>query len=254
MRTAVILAVLALAAVPAARADDAKPAEAAAPAKPAPPKKLTPAEVDKALYAVGLAVARSLEPFDLSSRELDKVVKGLKDAHAGKPAIKLAEYDPMMQRLVGERRTAVGEKLKAASTAFVAKAQTAKGAVTTGSGLVYVPLKEGTGAQPGATDQVKVHYTGKLTDGKVFDSSFDRGEPATFPLNRVIKCWTEGVQMMKVGGKARLVCPAEIAYGERGGGPIPPNATLDFQVELLDVMKAPPPAPAPDASLAAPGK
>jgi FKBP-type peptidyl-prolyl cis-trans isomerase FkpA len=107
------------------------------------------------------------------------------------------------------------------------------------SGLVYQSLKDGKGPQPAATDIVKVHYRGTLPDGKEFDSSYRRGQPAEFPLNRVIKCWTEGVQKMKVGGKAKLTCPPGIAYGERGtpGGPIPPNATLHFEVELLDIVK-----------------
>ena len=122
---------------------------------------------------------------------------------------------------------------------FLASAATAKGAVLTESGLVYLSLKEGQGPSPAATDTVRVHYRGTLTDGKEFDSSYTRGQPATFPLNRVIKCWTEGVQKMKVGGKARLSCPASIAYGERGtpGGPIPPNAVLQFEVELLGIVK-----------------
>lgn len=122
---------------------------------------------------------------------------------------------------------------------FLATAAAAKGAVLSESGLVYLSLKEGQGESPAAIDSVRVHYRGTLTDGKEFDSSYSRGQPATFPLNRVIKCWTEGVQKMKVGGKARLTCPASIAYGERGtpGGPIPPNAVLQFEVELLGIMK-----------------
>jgi FKBP-type peptidyl-prolyl cis-trans isomerase FkpA len=112
----------------------------------------------------------------------------------------------------------------------------AQESVTTPSGLVYQSLKDGSGAQPAATDTVKVHYRGTLADGREFDSSHKRGQPAEFPLNRVIPCWTEGVQRMKVGGKARLICPPAIAYGSRGaGGVIPPDATLQFEVELLDI-------------------
>ena len=109
--------------------------------------------------------------------------------------------------------------------------------VTTSSGLVFKLMKPGTGPSPKATDTVKVHYRGTLMDGKEFDSSYKNGGPAEFPLNRVIKCWTEGVQMLKVGGAARLTCPPAIAYGERGaGGAIPPNATLNFDVELLGIV------------------
>lgn len=114
-----------------------------------------------------------------------------------------------------------------------------KGAVVTPSGLVYRSLKDGSGASPLASDVVKVHYRGTLADGTEFDSSYKRNEPTQFPLNGVIPCWTEGVQRMKVGGKAKLTCPAAIAYGPRGagGGVIPPNATLQFEIELLDVAK-----------------
>lgn len=110
--------------------------------------------------------------------------------------------------------------------------------ITTASGLVYESLKEGTGESPKATDTVKVHYRGTFPDGKEFDSSYKRGEPTEFPLNQVIRCWTEGVQRMKPGGKARLTCPASIAYGTRGAGNvIPPNATLQFEIELLSVSR-----------------
>ncbi len=106
------------------------------------------------------------------------------------------------------------------------------------SGLVYRSLKDGTGASPAATDTVKVHYRGTLTDGTEFDSSYGRGQPAEFPLNRVIKCWTEGVQKMKVGGKAKLTCPPDIAYGNRAMGRlIPANSTLNFEIELLEIRK-----------------
>jgi FKBP-type peptidyl-prolyl cis-trans isomerase FkpA len=110
------------------------------------------------------------------------------------------------------------------------------GAQVTSSGLVFRSLKEGTGANPQSSDKVRVHYRGTFADGKEFDSSYTRGQPAEFPLDRVIKCWTEGVQLMKVGGKAKLTCPPDIAYGQRGaGGVIPPGATLQFEVELLAI-------------------
>ena len=110
------------------------------------------------------------------------------------------------------------------------------GAVVTPSGLVFVSLRDGSGASPSASDTVKVHYRGSFADGREFDSSIKRGTPIEFALDRVIQCWTEGVQHMKVGGKAQLTCPAAIAYGERGaGGVIPPNTTLQFEVELLGI-------------------
>jgi FKBP-type peptidyl-prolyl cis-trans isomerase FkpA len=118
----------------------------------------------------------------------------------------------------------------------ITKAAAEKGAIKTDSGMVYRSLTEGTGASPKATDIVQVHYKGTFPDGKEFDSSYKRGQPTEFPLNRVIKCWTEGVQRMKVGGKAKLTCPPSLAYGEKGaGGVIPPNATLQFEVELISI-------------------
>ncbi len=123
------------------------------------------------------------------------------------------------------------------------------GAVKLPSGVVYIPGKEGAGVNPTAAHMVKVHYHGTFPDGKVFDSSVDRGTPAEFPLGGVIPCWTEGVQKIKVGGKARLVCPSDTAYGDQGaGGAIPGGATLVFEVELLEILKQPEPAPAPKAA------
>jgi FKBP-type peptidyl-prolyl cis-trans isomerase FkpA len=124
----------------------------------------------------------------------------------------------------------------AGSKAYLEKAAAMPGAVRTASGLVYRELNAGTGTSPKATDVVKVHYRGTLVDGTEFDSSYKRNEPATFPLNQVIPCWTEGVQKMKVGGKAQLVCPSSIAYGDRGSPPeIPGGATLIFEIELLEI-------------------
>ena len=142
------------------------------------------------------------------------------------------------------RRHAIALLGLAASLSVFAQADLAatnakeKGAVVTPSGLVYLSLKDGTGASPSAADTVKVHYKGTLASGVEFDSSYKRGEPAQFPLGGVIPCWTEGVQRMKTGGKAKLTCPAAIAYGSRGaGGVIPPGATLQFEIELLDIAK-----------------
>jgi FKBP-type peptidyl-prolyl cis-trans isomerase FkpA len=150
----------------------------------------------------------------------------------------------MTQRLTRQAAriaTACATALTLACSAHAAdplqQAAAEKGAVVSESGLVFLSLREGKGASPVATDTVKVHYRGTFTDGREFDSSYKRGEPTSFPLNRVIRCWTEGVQKLKVGGKARLTCPSAIAYGEKGAGngEIPGGATLVFEVELLAV-------------------
>lgn len=196
------------------------------------------AEDQKTFYAIGQVMARQLAVFSLTPEELAQVKKGLDDAIAGSaPELDIDAYKNKIQQLALERRDAQGKKLAAEAQAYMEKAAKEKGAVKTSSGLVYKSLKEGTGASPAATDQVKVNYRGTLIDGKEFDSSYAAGKPAEFRLDQVIKCWTEGVQKMKVGGKAQLVCPPDLAYGERGSGIIPANATLVFEVELLEVMK-----------------
>ena len=195
-------------------------------------------EDQKSLYAVGLVVARQLSVFNLNPNELEIVKQGLTDGFSGKkPLVDLDVYNKKIQELANARRNTQGEKLAAMAKEFTEKAVKEKGAVKTGSGIIYLPLKEGTGTVPSATDKVKVNYRGSLIDGKEFDSSYKRGEPTEFPLNGVIKCWTEGVQMMKPGGKARLGCPPDTAYGDKGSGFIPPNATLVFEIELLEVKK-----------------
>jgi FKBP-type peptidyl-prolyl cis-trans isomerase FkpA len=170
---------------------------------------------------------------------LEIVKQGLTDANNGKsPAVDLSVYNAKVQELAKSRRKVQGEKLVSVNKEFLEKAAGEKGAVKTDSGLVYLSLKDGSGNSPGATDTVKVNYRGTLTDGKEFDSSYKRGKPAEFRLDGVIKCWTEGLQRMKVGGKAKLVCPATLAYGDAGAGELVlPGATLAFEVELVDVKK-----------------
>ncbi len=206
-------------------------------------------EDEKALYALGVMLSRNLEPFGFSASELQLVQAGLVDGVQDKASIKDPDaYVPRLQELQNTRMAAGADKEKAAGAAFLARAAAEQGATKTASGIVIRTLTAGTGASPTAQDQVKVHYEGKLVDGRVFDSSIARGEPATFPLNGVIPCWTEAVQLMKTGGKSQVVCPSSLAYGDAGRPPqIPGGATLVFQVELLDVVKAGTPAPAPPA-------
>lgn len=195
-------------------------------------------EDQKTLYALGLAISQSLGAFTLSEAELEFVKSGMADGVLKRtPKVDLQTFGPKIQQLQQARAAVVAESEKKAGAAYLAKAAGEKGATKTESGIVITPIKPGTGAAPKATDTVKVHYHGTLIDGTVFDSSVKRGEPATFPLGQVIKCWTEGVQHIKVGGKSKLVCPANLAYGDRGSPPmIKPGATLVFEVELLDIV------------------
>lgn len=207
--------------------------------------KLTPADIDKGTYAVGLTIAKNLEALTLSPAELERVIAGMRDGYSGKPQFPLdEEAGRAVQMLAQTRMAATAEKEKAKGAAYLATASQEKGANKTASGAIYIPIKEGTGPSPIATDKVKVHYVGTLVDGTEFDSSRKRGEPVVFPLNGVIRCWTEGLQKIKVGGRSKLVCPSDIAYGERGRPGIPGNAVLIFDVELLEIVKDQP-APAP---------
>jgi FKBP-type peptidyl-prolyl cis-trans isomerase FkpA len=223
----------------------------------------------KTLYALGLVLGRNLAPFSLKPAELELVKQGLTDSVTGqKPAVDLQVFGPKINELARSRsgaRAAVEraestEKAKAEkekSKPFLEAAAKEPGAVKTDSGLVFRTLTPGKGESPKPTDRVKVHYHGTLIDGTVFDSSVQRGTPAEFPLNGVIPCWTEGVQKMKVGEKAKLVCPSSIAYGDAGRPKIPPGATLVFEVELLGINgsgDAPKGPPAPAAKDATPKK
>ena len=193
---------------------------------------------EKTLYALGMALARNVGSFNLSEAELALVQAGFSDGVLNhKPQVDIEAFGPKIQALAQARASAGAEAEKKASAGFLEKAAAEKGAKKTASGLVFVELTPGTGDSPTATDTVKVHYTGKLTDGTIFESSVQRGEPVSFSLNGAIKCWSEGLQMMKVGGKAKLVCPSDIAYGDQGRAQIPPGALLVFDVELLEVVK-----------------
>jgi len=193
----------------------------------------------KVLYALGVVISQNLATFNLSASDLEPVLAGLSDGVLKKESkVDVQAYAPRITQLQASRAGAAAATEKKAGQAFLDKAAAEKGATRTPSGLIITTIKPGTGPSPKATDKVKVHYHGTLTDGTVFDSSVQRGQPIELPLNGVIKCWTEGVQMMKVGGKSKLVCPSDLAYGDQGRPPqIKPGATLVFEVELLDIAK-----------------
>jgi FKBP-type peptidyl-prolyl cis-trans isomerase FkpA len=213
---------------------DAAPTPATSPAA-------TISEDEKAVAALGAAmgqqVAQQVKPLNLSPAEMETLKKAFAASLAGqKPEYAIEQYGPKLQARAEAQAATIAAAEKGKSAAFRDTAAAEAGAVKTPSGLVFKTLKPGSGPSPKASDTVRVHYHGTLPDGKVFDSSVQRGQPAEFELNKVIPCWTEGVQRMKVGEKAKLVCPSEIAYGDRGAGPdIGPGATLVFEVELLAI-------------------
>lgn len=212
---------------------------------------------DKVSYSVGLNVGSN---FKKQGQDLnpDLFLAGLKDAMSGKkPALSEAEREETMQawsKQMEEKQKAAAEKNAADGAKFLAENKKNDGVKTTASGLQYKIIKEGTGAQPKETDSVTVNYRGTLINGTEFDSSYKRGQPATFPLSAVIKGWTEGLQLMKAGSKYQLFIPPELAYRERAFGDIVANSTLIFEVELLEVKPAPSsvtsssPSPPPSAS------
>ena len=226
----------------AAKASAAKPS-AAKPGAPKPAIKPTVPELttddQKIIYTLGLSIYRSLGQFQLTPDELEIVKRAISDAAANNPAVKGEEWAPKIQAFAQARAAKVADAEKAASKTYIDKAAAEPGAVKSESGMVYKELRAGTGAHPQATDTVKVNYRGTLINGNEFDSSYKRNEPAQFPLNGVIKCWTEGVQKMAVGGKAMLICPSDLAYGDQGRPGIPPGAALIFEIELLEVANPP---------------
>lgn len=201
--------------------------------------------MDKVSYALGLGIGRQLYDMGAKSLSIDDFAQAIKDVIAGKePQIGDQEAQTIVQEFFQEQekkqRAAAAEKFKDAKEngeKYLADNAKKEGVVTLPSGLQYQILKEGNGRKPKATDQVKCHYEGMLVDGTLFDSSIQRGEPATFPLNQVIAGWTEGLQLMQEGAKYRFFIPYSLGYGERGAGQqIPPFSTLIFDVELIEVM------------------
>lgn len=200
-----------------------------------PPKSF----LEKVSYTIGMDLGKELAGHDVMLN-MTWLVRGVQDGMKkdAQPLITQKEQQDTMVAFQQELFKRSVQKNKDAGERFLAANGKKQGVVTTDSGLQYQVVKRGTGASPKATDTVKVHYTGKLLDGTVFDSSVQRGEPAEFPVNRVIKGWTEALQLMRVGDKWQLFIPSDLAYGERGaGGSIGPHATLVFDVELLDIVK-----------------
>jgi FKBP-type peptidyl-prolyl cis-trans isomerase FkpA/FKBP-type peptidyl-prolyl cis-trans isomerase FklB len=215
----------------------ALPAWAQAPVVAAGPALET--EEQKTLYALGIWLSNRVAPLNLSAADLEFVKVGFVDGVLGHDKkVDMQAYGPKIDELAKSRAVSVATNEKKAGQAFAEKAAAAKGAVKKPSGLVYTEIKPGTGESPKATDKVKVHYRGTFIDGTTeFDSSYKRNEPAEFSLNQVIPCWTEGLGLMKVGGKSKLVCPSDIAYGDQGRPSIKPGSTLVFEVELLEIVK-----------------
>lgn len=200
--------------------------------------------MDNVSYALGLGIGSQLKSMGAESLNIDDFAQAIKDVlNDSELKISMADSQKIVQKFFQEQeakqRAAMaetGKKLKAEGEAYLAENAKKDGVITTASGLQYAVLKEGTGKSPKATDTVVCHYEGFLTNGTVFDSSIQRGEPAAFPLNGVIAGWTEGLQLMKEGGKNRFFIPYHLAYGEAGAaGSIPPYAALIFDVELIEV-------------------
>jgi FKBP-type peptidyl-prolyl cis-trans isomerase FkpA len=204
------------------------------------PKVELKTDDDKVLYALGVSIGGNIAPYGLTAEEIEFVKKGFADAATGaKPEVDMQAFGPKIRDMMTAHMAKKSEAEKGRSKEFLDKAAKEAGAQVAPSGLVYFETQKGTGAKPAVTDTVKVHYKGMFTDGKEFDSSYSRNQPAEFALNGVIPCWTEGLQKMAAGGKAKLVCPSAIAYGDQGRPPtIPGGATLVFEVELLEVKAA----------------
>ena len=222
------------------------PAKASTAAKSATGGTTLTSTQDSVSYSIGVFMAQNLKQQGISDLNNALLMRGLEDALSGQPTQLTQAQCGMVMNTFMQKQMAVrnAEGMKASAenkkigTAFLTENKAKAGVMTTASGLQYSVEKEGTGAKPSATDRVKVHYTGKLLDGKVFDSSVERGQPAEFGVSEVIKGWTEALQLMPVGSKWKLYIPSDLAYGDRGAGAdIKPGSTLVFDVELLDIVK-----------------
>jgi FKBP-type peptidyl-prolyl cis-trans isomerase FklB len=192
--------------------------------------------MDKVSYALGMSIGHQLQQMNATELNIDDFAQAVKDVFAGKAELTDADAQVAVQTFFQEKAEAQAKEMKAGGETFLAENGKKEGVVTLPSGLQYEVLKEGNGKKPTATDEVECHYEGKLIDGKIFDSSYQRGETATFGLNQVIAGWTEGLQLMQEGAKYRFYIPYTLGYGERGAGQsIPPYATLVFDVELIKV-------------------
>ena len=200
--------------------------------------EVTPETPDEeAIYYLGVRMGRSLDQLALSEKEAELLSQGVIDVVTGDvPELDEAALDARLNELGQARAQVAAAEENEASADYLKKMGAMPNATTTVSGLIYEEIRPGTGESPTASSTVKVHYHGTLRSGQVFDSSVDRGQPAEFALNRVIPCWTEGVSLMKEGGKSRLTCPPALAYGDQGVGEIPGGAALTFEVELLEVL------------------
>lgn len=241
-KTSALLVCIALAGAGCQKKDAAPAGPASTAASPAASPSVS--DDEKAVSALGGAMgkqaAQQLKQLNLTPAELEVFRKAFLASLGGQePAYAIEQYGAQLQARAEKSATAAAAGEKAKAVEFLAKAAQEPGCVKTPSGLLYTTVKPGTGRTPKPTDVVQVNYRGTLVDGTEFDASVKHGGPATFPLNRVIPCWTEGVGRMKVGEKAKLVCPSDIAYGDRGQPPvIPPGATLVFEVELLNIQAA----------------
>ena len=197
---------------------------------------------EKIIYTMGVLFGERLKSIQPSEKEIDVLIQGVEDGLGEKKQIDIKKYSSNFRTLFRERGQKVAKKMEEVGAKYMEKFVAEEGGLKTESGIGYKILKQGTGKNPQSSDRVKVHYHGTLVDGTVFDSSVERKNPLSFPLGGVIKCWKEGMQMIKVGGKIKLVCPSNLAYGIRGAPPkIPGGSTLIFEVELLEIVPGQPP-------------